>query len=125
MSTSSADGFVTNVSMTRLCSFWAIVASARPGSRKNRESGYSRWTVARSRLKCFTTNCVRKYRSSGGLRLVAGRVVLHRLGPADVVDPDDQRLDLGVLASRVEVEAEQAQGDEGDEDQRDLAGTCS
>ena len=31
MSTSSADGLVMNVSRTRLCSFWAIVASARAG----------------------------------------------------------------------------------------------
>ena len=60
-----AEGFVRNVSSPRLCSFWAIVASARAGSRKNRESGYSRCTVARRRLKCFTMNCVRKYRSSG------------------------------------------------------------
>ena len=59
-------GFVTNISSTRLCSFWAMVASARAGSRKNSESGYSRWTVDRIRLKCFTTNWVRKYRSSGG-----------------------------------------------------------
>ena len=32
------------------------------------------------------------------LRLVRQRVVLHRLGPADVVDPDDQRLQVLVLA---------------------------
>ena len=38
------------------------------------------------------------------LRLVAGRVVLHRLRASDIVDPDDQRLDLGVLRGRVEVE---------------------
>ena len=55
-----SDGFVTKISMVRLWSFWAIVASARAGSRKNSESGYSRWTVDRMRLKCFTTNCVRK-----------------------------------------------------------------
>ena len=46
--------------MTRLWSFWAIVASARVGSRNRSESGYSRCTVALTRPKCFTTNCVRK-----------------------------------------------------------------
>ena len=65
-SISSDEGFVRNASRLRLWSFWAIVASAREGPRKSSESGYSRWTVARIRLKCFTTNCVRKYRSSGG-----------------------------------------------------------
>ena len=39
MSISSAEGFVRNVSMMRLCSFCAIVASASAGSRKNSESG--------------------------------------------------------------------------------------
>jgi hypothetical protein len=42
MSTSSADGFVRNVSMARICWSRAIVASARGGERKKRESGYSR-----------------------------------------------------------------------------------
>ena len=46
--------------MDRLCWFWAIVASASDCSRNSSESGYSRSTVARIRLKCFTTNCVRK-----------------------------------------------------------------
>ena len=36
----------------------------------------------------------------GRLRLVARGVVLHRLGPADLVDADDQRLDLRVLATQ-------------------------
>ena len=34
-----ADGFVRKPSMVRFWSFWAIVASARAGSRKNSESG--------------------------------------------------------------------------------------
>jgi hypothetical protein len=38
------------------------------------------------------------------LRLVARRVVLHGLGAADLVDPDDERLHLGVARRRVEVE---------------------
>ena len=88
MSISSAEGFVRNVSSTRLCSFWAIVASASAGSRKNRESGYSRCTVARSRLKCFTMNCVRRYRVLRRLRLVAGCVVLNRFRASHVVDSD-------------------------------------
>ena len=33
------------------------------------------------------------------LRLVRQRVVLHRLGAADVVDPDDERLEVLVLAA--------------------------
>ena len=40
------------------------------------------------------------------LRLVAGRVVLNRFRASDIVDSDDQRLDLGVLRGRVEVEAD-------------------
>src|SRR6478609_5320840 len=54
------------------------------------------------------------------LRLVAGRVVLNRFRASDIVDSYDQRLDLGVLRGRVEVEAEQSQCDQGDEDKRDL-----
>ena len=38
-STSSEDGLVRNVSIVRLRSFWAIVASARDGVRKKSESG--------------------------------------------------------------------------------------
>ena len=120
MSTSSADGFVRNVSSTRLCSFWAIVASASAGSRKNSESGYSRWTVARSRLKCFTMNCVRKYRSSGA----CGWYAVASYCTASARPTSSIRMTSGLtceyFAAVWKLSAEQPEGDERDEHQGDL-----
>jgi hypothetical protein len=87
---------------------------------EEQESGYSRCTVARSRPKCFTMNCVRSTPHLRRLRLVAGRIALNRFRASDIVDSDDQRLDLGAFRGRVEVEAEQSQRNQGDEDERDL-----
>ena len=54
------------------------------------------------------------------LGLVPRRVVGHGLGPADVVDPDDQRLDLGVLRGRVDVQPDEPERDQRHQNQRDL-----
>ena len=54
------------------------------------------------------------------LRPVGGGVVLHGLGASDLVDPNNQRPDLGILRGRVEVERQQAERHERHQDQRDL-----
>ena len=54
------------------------------------------------------------------LRLVRGGVVLHRLGPADVVDADDERLHICVFRDRVNIQADEPQSNQGEENERDL-----
>ena len=96
----------------------------RPGaaSRKYSDSAYCSLTVAahpREVLRDELRQEVLQLRRLA-LRPVGQVVVLHRLGAADVVNPDDQRLQVLVLLDRPEVEHEQADGDERHAQQRDL-----
>ena len=70
----------------------------------------------------MATNRVRSVLELGrlALRLVRKRVVRHGLRPANVVDADDQGLEVAVDLDRVEVERDQAGGDERDTEQGDL-----
>ena len=82
--------------MARLCSFWAIVASAR---RRLQEEQRVRILALHRRAEpaeVLHDELRQEVPELRRLRLVAGRVVLHRLRPADVVDANDERLDLGV-----------------------------
>src|SRR5207244_645987 len=54
------------------------------------------------------------------LRLVGQVVVPNRLGAADVVNPDDERLEMLVLRLGPEVERQQADGDQRDAQKGDL-----
>src|SRR3954471_21210208 len=54
------------------------------------------------------------------LRLVGRRVVLHGLGAADVVDPDDERFDVGVSRHRAEVQRDETEGNQGEENDSDF-----
>src|SRR4051812_10511767 len=56
----------------------------------------------------------------GRLRLVSGRVVLHCLGAADVINAHDQRLHIRVGPHRPEVQSDQSECNQGEENDRDL-----
>ena len=68
--------------MVRLWSFWAIVASARAGSRKNSESGILALHGRADPAEVLHDELREEVAQLGSLRLVRRRVVLHRLGPA-------------------------------------------
>ena len=55
-----------------------------------------------------------------GLWPVGGGVVLHRFRASDFIDADNERLDLSVFRRGVEVQSQQAQGDERYQYQGDL-----
>ena len=120
MSTSSADGFVRNVSMHAAL---VVLRDRGVGQRRLEEEKRVRILALDRRPKpaeVLHDELRQEVAQLRWLRLVGGGVVLHGLGPSDIVDPDDQRLDLGVLRGGVEVERQQAEGDERDQDQGDL-----
>ena len=72
------------------------------------------------RLKCFTMNWVRNYRSSGGWGWYRVASYFDRFRSSYAVDADDQRFDLGVTGGRVKIERNESESHEGDQHQRDL-----
>ena len=86
--------------MTRLWSFWAIVASARARLEEEQRVRILALHGRPDAAEVLHDELRQEVAQLRRLRLVARRVVLHGLGPADLVDPDDQRLDLRVAARR-------------------------
>ena len=124
-SISSADGVVRNVSIERLRSFCAMVASASAGSEEEqrvRIVALDRRSQAAEVRHHETRQEIPELRRLGPIR---GRVIRDRLRPADFVDPDHQRLEIRVLGLRAKVEREEAQGEKRDERQARSSDTCS
>jgi hypothetical protein len=55
-----------------------------------------------------------------GLRLVARRIVRHRLCAADLVDADYERLQIPIPRLRCEIQDQEAHGEKRDENESDL-----
>ena len=96
-----------------------MVASASAGSRKNNESGYSRWTVDADPAEMLHDELREEVAQLRRLRLVSGRIVLDRLGAADIVDANDSGLTLAYVAA-VGSSGRQSEGDQRHENERDL-----